>query len=84
MNNSKLPTQALVNFIDKVKHDSSDESISSGLQALAECELDSLRNFINAIEIHLSDRVHQIDIELDRQLEKELKQAHLKKYLSGA
>jgi len=80
----KLPTDNLKNFMLKIIDDYSDENISSSLKLLAEDEINSVRNFVNAIDIHVSDRIQQIDNMLDRQLKKELKQAHYKKYLTGA
>ena len=79
----KLPTDNLKNFMLKIIDDYSDENISSSLKLLAEDEINSVRNFLNAIDIHVSDRIQQIDNMLDRQLKKELKQAHYKKYLTG-
>lgn len=76
----QLPTQNLLRFIDKMKDDYSDASITSALSALTEDEIYSLRNFVNAIDTHTYDRIMQID---DDEWNQELKLAQEKKYLKG-
>ena len=62
MNVEKLPTKSLLNFMDKLKEDYSDESISSGLDSLTLDELVSLRTLINKIDIHTYERVLNYDL----------------------
>jgi len=77
----KLPTQNLLKFIDKMKDDYSDESITSALLSLTEDEINSLRNFVNAIDTHTYDRIMQID---EDEWNQELKLAQEKKYMKGS
>ena len=76
----QLPTQNLLRFIDKMKDDYSDASITSALSSLTEDEIYSLRNFVNAIDTHTYDRIMQID---DDEWNQELKLAQEKKYIKG-
>tara|TARA_A100001015_G_scaffold27249_1_gene30395 strand:- start:74 stop:313 length:240 start_codon:yes stop_codon:yes gene_type:complete len=76
----QLPTQNLLRFIDKMKDDYSDASITSALSSLTEDEIYSLRNFVNAIDTHTYDRIMQID---DEEWNQELKLAQEKKYIKG-
>ncbi len=77
----QLPTQNLLRFIDKMKDDYSDESITSALLSLTEDEINSLRNFVNAIDTHTYDRIMQID---EDEWNQELKLAQEKKYMKGS
>ena len=77
----QLPTQNLLRFIDKMKDDYSDESITSELASLTEDEINSLRNFVNAIDTHTYDRIMQID---EQEWNQELKLAQEKKYMKGS
>ncbi len=76
----KLPTQNLLRFIDKMKDDYSDASITSALTSLTEDEIYSLRDFVNAIDTHTYDRIMEID---DQEWNQELKLAQEKKYMKG-
>ena len=76
----QLPTQNLLRFIDKMKDDYCDVSITSALRSLTEDEIYSLRDFVNAIDTHTYDRIMQID---DQSWNKELKLAQEKKYMRG-
>jgi len=77
----KLPTQNLLRFIDKMKDDYSDASITSAIASLTEDEIYSLRNFVNAIDTHTYDRIMQID---EQEWNQELKLAQEKKYMRGS
>ena len=67
-----LPTNKLKKFFDKVIVDTSTENIIEQLEGLAEDEINSLRDFVQQIEILSYDRMTIIDKELKKQFEEDM------------
>jgi len=67
-----LPTNKLKTFFDKVIVDTSTENIIEQLEGLAEDEINSLRDFVQQIEILSYDRMTIIDKELKKQFEEDM------------
>ena len=67
-----LPTNKLKKFFDEVIVDTSTENIIEQLEGLAEDEINSLRNFVQQIEILSYDRMTIIDKELKKQFEEDM------------
>lgn len=67
-----LPTERLKEFFNNVINDTSTENIIQQLEPLAEDEINSIRDFLQNIDMLTYDRMIVIDNELRKEFEEDM------------
>lgn len=69
-----LPTERLKEFFNNIISDTSAENIVKQLEPLAEDEINSIRDFLQQLEMLTYDRMIVIDKQLDEEFQQSMEQ----------
>lgn len=69
-----LPTERLKEFFNNIISDTSTENIIQQLEPLAEDEINSIRDFLQQLDMLTYDRMTIIDKQLDEEFEQSMEQ----------